>query len=185
MGTASMSVLNEAALPFGRFDKCKNDYQSYGIKLDKDQHLCFGFDKGGVDACQGDSGGPIVCGGLDKSLTGVVSFGIGCASEDLYGIYTSLSYYIGWINENVVVPCPAGTTGPYCTEDLDECATENNCKAPLVCSNTYGSYECTCKSGYKLENETCTDINECELDNCTANEHCTNTDGSFSCECQA
>ena len=150
MGTASMDVLNEAALPFGRFDKCKNDYISYGIKLVPEQHLCFGFEEGGVDACQGDSGGPLVCGGLDKHLTGVVSFGIGCASADLYGIYTSLSHYIGWISDNVEITCPPGFAGPYCTEDVDECSNENSCQAPLVCSNTYGSYECSCQKGFTL-----------------------------------
>lgn len=151
MGTASMSVLNEAALPFGRFDKCQSDYEGYGIKLNKNQHLCFGFDKGGVDACQGDSGGPLVCGGLERRLTGVVSFGIGCGS-DLYGIYTSLPKYIDWITSHVVLPCPEGFEGPYCTEDIDECAAETlPCNDSFECTNTYGSFECSCPSGFELK----------------------------------
>jgi secreted trypsin-like serine protease len=37
---------------------------------------------------KGDSGGPFVC--KNKELSGVVSFGIGCATADVFGIYTSL-----------------------------------------------------------------------------------------------
>lgn len=45
-------------------------------------------------ACQGDSGGPLACKG---KLTGIVSFGIGCAMANYYGIYSSVSEVRPWI----------------------------------------------------------------------------------------
>ena len=49
---------------------------------------------------QGDSGGPLM--GLQPDtnqthLAGVVSWGLGCAREGLYGVYTKVSAYRDWI----------------------------------------------------------------------------------------
>merc|ERR1712149_1117 len=56
---------------------CNNAY-SNGITANM---ICAGLDAGGKDSCQGDSGGPFVCmEGNNPVITGVVSFGIGCAS---------------------------------------------------------------------------------------------------------
>ena len=32
--------------------------------------------------------------------------------------------------------------------DIDECSSENNCRVNATCTNTMGSYNCTCKKGY-------------------------------------
>ena len=60
-----------------------------------------GLQAGGVDSCQGDSGGPLVskAAGVDTgySLIGVVSWGIGCALPNFYGVYAEVSYYLSWI----------------------------------------------------------------------------------------
>ena len=42
----------------------------------------------GNDACQGDSGGPIV---QQKTLIGVVSWGVDCGDPRYPGVYTKLS----------------------------------------------------------------------------------------------
>ncbi|XP_067848572.1 coagulation factor X-like [Heptranchias perlo] len=62
--------------------------------------FCAGYDDESKDACQGDSGGPHVT--EHKStwfLTGVVSWGEGCAQKGKYGIYTKTSKYIKWVKK--------------------------------------------------------------------------------------
>ncbi|XP_053611401.1 serine protease snake-like [Plodia interpunctella] len=77
-----------------------------------DHQLCAGVLAGGVDSCQGDSGGPLqIKMPLPNDLTdaegtmsyviGIISFGVGCAHPNLPGIYTRVSSFIDWIEENV------------------------------------------------------------------------------------
>jgi len=57
---------------------------------------------GGKDACQGDSGGPLAC-IFDGQpvLTGVVSWGMGCADQGYPGLYANVANYIDWIWESI------------------------------------------------------------------------------------
>ena len=72
------------------------DSQSYGSDFLGQYEICAGKYEGGKDACQGDSGGPMIC--LDANnhpvLQGVVSWGYGCASQGLPGIYAEVSKLI-------------------------------------------------------------------------------------------
>lgn len=54
------------------------------------------------DACQGDSGGPLVC-MIDKRMTllGIISWGLGCGQKDVPGIYTKVTNYLDWIQDNM------------------------------------------------------------------------------------
>ncbi|XP_036396299.1 coagulation factor X [Megalops cyprinoides] len=79
-------------------------YVDRGICIESSQFkitsrmFCAGYDKEEKDACQGDSGGPHVTLFRDTwYVTGVVSWGEGCAREGKYGVYTQVSKYIGWI----------------------------------------------------------------------------------------
>ena len=82
----------------------KKYLESYGPNEFLGQYeICAGKYDGGKDSCQGDSGGPLIC--LDDNnqpvLTGVVSWGYGCAWAGLPGIYAELSQYIDWIKERI------------------------------------------------------------------------------------
>lgn len=51
-----------------------------------------------ADACQGDSGGALVCTMADGlQVTGIISYGSGCGTAELPGVYTSVYYHRKWI----------------------------------------------------------------------------------------
>ena len=60
--------------------------------------FCAGVN-GHIDSCQGDSGGPLVAEHKGRIyVIGVVSFGFGCASPGIPGVYTKVSNFDRWLN---------------------------------------------------------------------------------------
>ncbi|KAM4616036.1 sushi domain-containing protein 1 isoform 5-T6 [Polymixia lowei] len=98
-----------------------------------------------------------------------------------------------------VCNCMYGFVGngrTFC-QDKDECQIGANkiCGQHTSCHNTYGSYYCTCMSGYSPSNNMavfipndgthCQDIDECRIPGlCGEGGQCRNTEGSFDCRCQ-
>jgi MYXO-CTERM domain-containing protein len=69
-------------------------------------------------------------------------------------------------------------------DDIDECAT-NDGGCSQICTNTPGSFECSCSSGYALgsDGHSCEDVDECATNNGDCTHLCTNTPGSRACSC--
>ncbi|XP_064629748.1 deleted in malignant brain tumors 1 protein-like [Lineus longissimus] len=99
-GTCCSGKLKQAMVPIVDRTKCNRaDYYNGDVT---NNMICAGYDVGGHDACQGDSGGPFVCNVSGKwELTGVVSWGIGCASAKKPGIYTNTLNYVAWIQQKM------------------------------------------------------------------------------------
>ncbi|XP_077378716.1 sushi domain-containing protein 1 isoform X2 [Festucalex cinctus] len=102
-------------------------------------------------------------------------------------------------NSGKVCNCKYGFVGngrTFC-QDKDECqiGATKICGQHTKCHNTFGSYYCTCLSGYVASNNMavfipndgthCQDIDECSVEGiCGEGGQCRNQDGSFDCSCQ-
>ncbi|KAH3861667.1 hypothetical protein DPMN_024601, partial [Dreissena polymorpha] len=70
--------------------------------------------------------------------------------------------------------------------DIDECQrTPSPCAQ--ICTNTEGSYTCSCRSGYAYDagDKTCNDLDECRTGLTGCQQKCINLPGSYRCDCQA
>ena len=90
-GGSSSNVLQYVNVPTVTDAHCREDYGESQID---DSMICAGKSEGGKDACQGDSGGPLAC---DNKLTGIVSWGYGCARPHYPGVYTEVAYFVDWV----------------------------------------------------------------------------------------
>jgi hypothetical protein len=72
-----------------------------------------------------------------------------------------------------------------CT-DTDECSLKVCDPDSMTCTNTIGSYNCSCRSGFQSHNATaCTDADECNMNVCDNDTTtCINAFGSYNCTCR-
>ena len=72
----------------------------------------------------------------------------------------------------------------YHSSDTDECRA-NTDSCDQICSNTNGSYRCSCMSGYKLldDGKTCLAVSDCSLNSGVCQQECINNGSGFRCEC--
>ncbi|XP_036393857.1 adhesion G protein-coupled receptor E1-like [Megalops cyprinoides] len=95
-------------------------------------------------------------------------------------------------NRTVDKRCPHSQDAGVVCSDRDECKDTSVCGPNANCSNTVGSYTCSCHHGYRAplgvtltsSNHPCQDIDECtDTSVCGPNATCSNTVGGYSCSC--
>ena len=94
-GGQASPTLQEVTIPIVSNQICDDVYTNLTSNM-----ICAGVDRGGLDSCQGDSGGPLMVQESPQSAwqqAGVVSFGIGCARQNILGVYTRVSQYVDWV----------------------------------------------------------------------------------------
>ncbi|XP_042886324.1 CLIP domain-containing serine protease 14D-like [Penaeus japonicus] len=98
-GTSSNRI-KHVNLPLVDNSKCNEIYRGTTVS----EQLCAGGNAG-EDSCSGDSGGPLVLSGTfgpPYQQIGVVSYGpVNCGQKGVPGIYTSVSSYRTWIEQNL------------------------------------------------------------------------------------
>ncbi|XP_043289165.1 chymotrypsin-like elastase family member 2A isoform X2 [Venturia canescens] len=96
------NALLEANVPILNLEDCQRAYGK-GVPIGPG-HLCAGHTDGSSGSCVGDSGGPLQCRRRSDGvwqLTGVTSFGSGCARPGFPDVYTRLRYYLDWIKTTI------------------------------------------------------------------------------------
>ncbi|XP_036016190.1 adhesion G protein-coupled receptor E1 isoform X1 [Mus musculus] len=79
-----------------------------------------------------------------------------------------------------------GSLDNFLCADVDECLTIGICPKYSNCSNSVGSYSCTCQPGFVLNGSICEDEDECVTrDVCPEHATCHNTLGSYYCTCNS
>jgi len=104
-------LLRKVEVPITEQSICAETMAKNSISIE-DSMICAGYQEGGKDSCSGDSGGPLVyySSSLQKwEQVGIVSFGVGCALPDEYGVYTRIAKYTqpeGFINNTICEQTP-------------------------------------------------------------------------------
>ncbi|XP_066989109.1 phenoloxidase-activating factor 2-like isoform X2 [Macrobrachium rosenbergii] len=99
------NVLKEVDVPMVDPFVCENRLRRSRLGptfvLDKDSFVCAGGIEG-KDACTGDGGAPLVClSNRGWTVSGLVAWGIGCAGNDLPGVYVNVANYVNYIRQYV------------------------------------------------------------------------------------
>ncbi|NXS67196.1 FA7 factor, partial [Pandion haliaetus] len=97
-GGATSSVLMRVDLPRVKTQQCEEETD---LNITENM-FCAGDLSGVKDSCKGDSGGPHATKYKNTwFLTGIVSWGKGCAVKGSYGVYTRVSKYIDWLKKHM------------------------------------------------------------------------------------
>lgn len=92
--------LKMAVVKLLSYEECQQPHY-YGSEVTT-KMLCAAGTNWETDSCQGDSGGPLVCSKEGRMiLTGIVSWGSGCAVKYKPGVYTRVAEFLPWIRRHI------------------------------------------------------------------------------------
>lgn len=137
---------------------------------------------------------PLICVWNDENKHTELKFGIGReCNGSLYDASSGFSLATAFVAE----PClPGFTLGSsiglanlevWSCIDIQECDIRelNTCSVHSTCTNTKGSFLCSCNHGFKGDGINCQDIQEClQTHTCEKDYICHESPGSFYCECR-
>jgi trypsin len=93
-------ILQKVTVPLVSTEDCNKSYDGDITE----RMICAGLVEGGKDSCQGDSGGPLLVHDYVRDqpvLAGVVSWGIGCARPEKFGVYSKVNAVTEWIKDTI------------------------------------------------------------------------------------
>ncbi|XP_025206076.1 phenoloxidase-activating factor 2-like [Melanaphis sacchari] len=97
-------VLKKVPVPLWDRQRCVESLRTTRLGAAFKLHsgfLCAGGEEN-EDACKGDGGSPLVCEHNSVSyIIGLVSWGIGCGTPSIPGVYIDVSTYITWIEKQL------------------------------------------------------------------------------------
>lgn len=150
---SSTTLLQQVDVSYQQRDVCAAAYGGQSESYWNNAY-CAGEVSGGKDSCSGDSGGPSVIKVDDQwYLTGLVSWGDGCAQAEAYGVYTKTSAYIDWIEQrlfslSVVGESKIGFVG-YERSKVGNFTLINNGEIDISIDNTYA--EASSANAFELD----------------------------------
>ncbi|XP_058047712.1 acrosin-like [Ahaetulla prasina] len=107
-------ILQEAEVSLVARDAC-NSSEQYSTLI-RQEHLCAVSEDPTKGSCRGDGGGPLMCRESHTErywLIGLNSWGKGCASGKVPGVFTSTQFFLTWIKDIMANPPASGLSPPF------------------------------------------------------------------------
>ncbi|XP_025031439.1 acrosin-like, partial [Python bivittatus] len=113
-GAKYSDILQEAQVSLITRDACNSTIQ-YFMRI-KEEHLCAISEEATMDSCRGDGGGPLMCRTSHSErfwLIGLNSWGRGCSSGKVPGVFTFTKSFLPWIRNTMENPPMSALSPPF------------------------------------------------------------------------
>jgi trypsin len=105
-------LLQQVHVPISDQQAC---HDVYPAAINFETQICAGVPEGGIDTCQGDSGGPLLVRSRNRrewQLSGITSYGNGCARPGNPGVYARVSALSDWAEATAREPSRVHRVSP-------------------------------------------------------------------------